>query len=87
MRTGDDGHSAVITYRIAGPPHPVQLDVYNVSGERVRQLERVPHGPGTYVCTWDGADDSGARVARGVYFVRWAAGPAQQSRKVILRID
>jgi hypothetical protein len=48
----------------------VQVHVYDVAGRKVRMLaDRVfPAGEATLI--WDGTDDGGHKVARGVYFVR-----------------
>ena len=48
----------------------VDIAVYNVAGRRVKVLATGPQPGGSKYLTWDGTDATGARVPRGVYFVR-----------------
>jgi hypothetical protein len=48
----------------------VQIGIYDVTGRKVRSLADRVFPAGEQVLRWDGTDDSGAKVARGVYFVR-----------------
>src|SRR5437867_6524219 len=45
----------------------VSLKVYDVQGRAVRTLVEQDAAPGTFRAQWDGRDDGGARVGRGVY--------------------
>lgn len=63
----------------------VQLNVYNIRGEKVRTLisEAVPANE--YTFTWDGTDDSGRGLASGTYFARLRIGTeVMQVRKMQL---
>jgi flagellar hook assembly protein FlgD len=51
----------------------VQVSIYDVAGRKVRNLADRVFPAGEAVLQWDGADDSGTKVARGVYFVRSSA--------------
>jgi hypothetical protein len=48
----------------------VQIGIYDVTGRKVRNLADRVFPAGEQVLRWDGTDDSGAKVPRGVYFVR-----------------
>jgi len=48
----------------------VQVQVYDVAGRRVRLLADRVFPAGEQTLVWDGTDDGGRKVARGVYFVR-----------------
>src|SRR6185436_10202965 len=48
----------------------VQVNVYDVAGRRVRTLADRVFPAGEQVLQWDGTDDAGRAVGRGVYFVR-----------------
>lgn len=61
--------STVIEYELA-EAGLAELSVFNVTGQRVRTLERAVHSPGGHRSTWDGRDDSGRAVASGVYYYR-----------------
>jgi hypothetical protein len=63
----------------------VQLNVYNIRGEKVRTLiqDRLPQNE--YVFTWDGKNDAGQSVASGNYFARLRIGAeVTQVRKMSL---
>jgi hypothetical protein len=48
----------------------VQVHVYDVAGRKVRMLADRVFPAGEQTLVWDGTDDGGRKVARGVYFVR-----------------
>ena len=48
----------------------VQVSIYDVTGRRVRNLADRIFPAGEHTLQWDGTDDAGAKVPRGVYFVR-----------------
>ena len=62
----------------------VNLEVYNVSGQRVRTLVDESRSAGTHAVTWDGRDDNGSSVSSGVYFYRLRAGDFSESRRMTL---
>jgi flagellar hook assembly protein FlgD len=65
----------------------VNLRVYSLAGRLVRELlvgER--QGPGRYAIPWNGRDESGERVASGVYYYKLEAdGEALTNRMVLLK--
>lgn len=62
----------------------IALSVFDARGRRVRVLERGFQGPGTHQVNWDGRDDSGGRLAAGMYLLRLQAGPESRVVKVVL---
>lgn len=63
---------------------PVQIDVFDASGRRVRRLvDRVQFGAGFHQLNWDGRGDGGNLVGAGAYFVRVALGNAEFTRKIV----
>ncbi len=62
----------------------VRLDLYDVRGRRVRGLLDTFVDAGFEQVRWDGRDDAGRLVGRGVYFARLRAGGAQTTRRVVL---
>ncbi|MBT4497088.1 MAG: T9SS type A sorting domain-containing protein, partial [Gemmatimonadetes bacterium] len=62
----------------------VNLEVFNAAGQRVRGLVQGAERAGNYQVMWDGRDDSGAKVAGGVYFYRLMAGEFQSIQKMVL---
>ena len=62
----------------------VSLCVYNALGQRVKTLVEEDLPVGEHTVTWDGTDDSGNRVASGVYLYRLKADGFVESRKMML---
>ncbi len=58
----------------------VRVEIFDVSGRRVRKLVDGAIPAGSHVTTWDGRDDEGAVLGAGLYFVRGQV--AGQSRVV-----
>lgn len=50
-------------------PSPVAVDVYDLSGRRVRRLADITRSSGEYSMTWDGRDDEGTLVPPGLYII------------------
>jgi flagellar hook assembly protein FlgD len=65
-------------------PADVEISVFDIRGEHVRTLVDGHKGSGVHHARWNGTNNSGERVATGVYFCRMKAGPVRQSRKLIL---
>ena len=67
----------------------VSLTIYNVKGEMVRQLALGHKSAGNYLSRsraihWDGKNQSGEKVATGVYFYRFTAGDFSATRKMLI---
>jgi hypothetical protein len=62
----------------------VTLEIYNISGKRVKRLvdEELPSGQWSVI--WDGEDDKGMEVASGIYFYRLKTSQFTQTRKMVL---
>jgi hypothetical protein len=64
-------------------PRAVSVSIYDVSGRLVRQLVDEHRGSGRHAALWDGRDQRGERVPSGVFFVRFQAGPIQETMKIV----
>jgi flagellar hook assembly protein FlgD len=62
---------------------PVSLDVFDVSGKKVRGILSGVRAAGRQRADWDGADDSGRRLPNGVYLARLQAGGYSGVLKVV----
>lgn len=62
----------------------VQLDIYDVGGRRIRRLLSEPLDAGSHAVTWDGRDDRGSRVSRGVYFASLQGTNGKRWSKLVL---
>lgn len=57
----------------------ITLEVFSVTGQRVRTLVQGELPPGSHSATWNGLDDRGRRARAGVYFYRVrGAGPTRR---------
>ncbi|MEQ1833937.1 MAG: FlgD immunoglobulin-like domain containing protein, partial [Candidatus Eisenbacteria bacterium] len=63
---------------------PAQVGVFDVAGRKVRTLISGVQPAGQRLVTWDGRDDSGARLGAGVYMLRLDAGGHRETRAVRL---
>jgi hypothetical protein len=65
-------------------PSDVEIEIFNILGQRIKTLldERQPAG--TYKIVWDAKDDFGQAVGSGVYFYRVTAGRESAVKKMIL---
>jgi hypothetical protein len=79
--------SGVATLRLGlARPDRVEARVYDLAGRQVRALADRELAAGEHALTWDGTDDRGRRLARGVYFttVRYLRGGFHAERKLTI---
>lgn len=76
--------SAAIAYELPDGAADLTVAVYNLSGQLVRTLFQGPAGAGPGRLMWNGTDESGRRVAGGVYFVRASFGDDELSKKLVI---
>jgi len=62
----------------------VRAEVFDLQGRRLVSLAERRFARGAHVLPWDGRDAGGARLARGLYFVRLAAGGRTWGLRVLL---
>jgi hypothetical protein len=62
----------------------VSINIYNVAGQLVRQLESAKRPPGAYRTRWDGRDHNGHQAASGVYFCQMRTANFTRTVKMIL---
>jgi len=62
----------------------VRLEIYSVTGQRVRTLVEGERLVGSHSLIWDGRNDAGRGAASGVYLARMEAGAFRAVRKIML---
>jgi len=63
----------------------INLVIFNLRGQIIKRENLLNNnGPGTYNYTWDGRNDSGARVPSGVYFYQLTHSGKSHTKKMIL---
>ena len=77
--------ATTIRYQLMEPSKSVSLAIYDVAGQRVRQLVGAkPRAAGHHQVAWDGRDEQGANVANGIYLYQLKAGRFAEVRKMVL---
>jgi hypothetical protein len=77
--------STSLNYRVERATR-VRLTIHDAGGRLVAGLVDQVLDPGTHVAGWDGTDQAGRRVARGVYFARlWTAKQTRVEPLVLTR--
>jgi hypothetical protein len=75
--------TTTIEYQLA-ESGPATIEIYNVLGQRVRQLVDREHQAGPHSVQWDGRNDAGQPVASGPYFYRLRTGDASKTRQMMV---
>ncbi len=73
----------IIAYSLQDPAD-VQLAVLNAIGQKVKTLVDKKENAGEHNVKWDGTDNSGAKVANGLYFYRLRVGDQSKTMKMLL---
>jgi hypothetical protein len=75
--------TTTIPFTLAGEEFTT-LTIYNLAGQRVRELVAGNMRTGAHTVVWDGRNDAGAHVASGVYLSRLVAGEMVMVRRMVL---
>jgi hypothetical protein len=62
----------------------ISFSIFDLSGRRVRHFPRSIRQEGGHQIWWDGCDDSGRKVASGVYIYRLSAGLFCETKRMVL---
>jgi hypothetical protein len=62
----------------------VDLDIYDIAGQKVATLIQGAKSPGEYVVRWDGTDGNGGEFASGVYLYRFRTSGYVKTKKLLL---
>ena len=79
----DKGEVTTLQF-IQGTAGNVTVTVFDLSGSIIRVLIRQNQAAGDYGATWDGTNRSGAKVARGLYFIKIVGPGIDEIRKVLV---
>jgi hypothetical protein len=63
---------------------PVTMRVYDLAGQRIRNLSTGERVAGEHALSWDGRDDSGREVASSTYVYRLQSAAGEVQRKLLL---
>ena len=62
----------------------IELSIYNIKGQKVKQLINGQLTAGNHTMIWDGKDTNGKSVGTGIYFYKLKTGKKEISRKMLL---
>ena len=65
-------------------PAEVALELFDVTGQKVRTLTRGTRGAGTHRVRWDGRNKLGREMSSGVYLYRLRTDAGAETRKLLL---
>jgi len=84
LSSANPGRGAVLQYTLPADAR-VSLAVFDAQGRVVRTLVHQDAAAGTFRATWDGLDDAGQALPRGLFFARLTAGgKTVETRKLVL---
>lgn len=75
--------STTINYKLENTSE-VNIQVYNMLGQVVRNLVQADKPPGSYSVVWNGKDDFGKGVASGNYYYQLKVGEFLSTKKMLL---
>lgn len=82
---GVNGKATIIRFDLPGKEAmPVELAVYNLSGQLVRRLLIGERHPGAYEMPWDGRNEQGHIVPSGTYIFKLNAGSFVESKTLTM---
>jgi hypothetical protein len=76
--------STSIAFNVAEDNSMLSINIYNVKGQKLRQLTHASFSSGTHTVVWNGCDDAGRSVSSGLYLVELKAGSYHKTMKVLL---
>ncbi|MBL8008893.1 MAG: T9SS type A sorting domain-containing protein, partial [Ignavibacteria bacterium] len=62
----------------------VKLVIYNILGQKVKELINETRGAGYHTAIWNGKNETGTQVSSGLYIYRLEMGKGVQSKKMLL---
>ena len=75
--------TTTISFSLHGPSY-VELNIFNVTGKKIKSLESGRLQAGDHCLSWNGKDDADQNVSTGIYIIRLQAGGMIQSKKMSL---
>ncbi len=76
--------TTTISFSVAQTSSFVNVDIFNIKGQKVKQLVNEVLPAGKHIAVWNGKDDNGKQAATGIYFYKMKSGDYQKSRKMLL---
>ena len=61
----------------------VNITIYNLLGKQIKLLLAEKQDAGRHAVSWDGRDDIGKKVSKGIYFLRIEVGNLTTTKRLI----
>lgn len=76
--------SIVIDYLLTGRDSALTtLKIYNILGQHIRTLIKEKQKAGRYTVRWDGKDNTGRQLSKGIYFLLLERGESKDTKKIL----
>lgn len=75
--------STTVSYTLSKAA-PVKIEIFNIKGQKVKELINEEKSAGMHTVAWDGTDKHNSGVASGVYYIRFSAPEHSQTRKITM---
>lgn len=76
--------TTTISFSVTQTSPFVTLEIFNLKGQKVKQLVNETLPAGSHSVIWNGTNDSGKSVTSGIYFYKMKTGSYTYTRKMIL---
>ena len=76
--------STVIRFQVAEDRKQVSIEIFNIRGQRIRELVSGVWDQGFHSVEWNGEDSNGRKVSSGIYFFRFVTDDAVEMKKMLL---
>ena len=80
------GEKTRIDFQVArqDAPHNISIAVFNVLGQKVKTLVHQPYQDGVYQTVWNGTNQAGLPVAKGIYVLKMSSKDLILQQKCVL---
>lgn len=75
--------ATTISYILTAPAN-TKVSIFNMRGEKVREIFTGYQEIGNYTVVWDGKTTNGTKCASGIYYARLESGNLVQTRKMVM---
>ena len=75
-------HETIISFALKSDTH-VNIDIYNVRGQKIKSFVDDFKLSGEYHLIWDGTDNNGRSASSGVYFYKMTANSYTETKKML----
>jgi hypothetical protein len=76
--------TTTISFSVAQTLSFVELEIYNIKGQKVKTLINEKIQVGNHQVVWNGKDGNGKQVASGIYFYKMKSGNYNKTKKMLL---